>query len=190
MTLKNHYKKIFVGVAALFVLFAPISLVPRFNFALAQTTNVTATPKPAGTTVTPTPTTGQSTQKTPTPTTPNLFACTAAGGSLATCGVYLIAIVINGIITVGIAIAAFFTRIGLSANSQIFSSPEVQTGFSVALAIANFGFVLGIIIIALATIIRNQTYGIKQLLWKLIMMAILVNFGLVITGPIVGISDI
>jgi hypothetical protein len=65
----------------------------------------------------------------------------------------------------------------------------VQTGFSVSLAIANLGFVLGIIIIAIATIIRNQTYGIKQLLWKLVVMAILVNFGLVITAPIVGFAN-
>lgn len=80
-------------------------------------------------------------------------------------------------------------QLGLQFNDTLFKSPAVLTGFSVSLSIANLGFVLGIIIIAIATIIRNQTYGIKQLLWKLVMMAILVNFGLVITAPIVGFAN-
>jgi hypothetical protein len=91
--------------------------------------------------------------------------------------------------TLAVVAGAFFVRLGLQFNNNIFNSPEVQTGFSVSLAIANLGFVLGIIIIAIATIIRNQTYGIKQLLWKLVFMAILVNFGLVIMAPIVGFAD-
>lgn len=86
-------------------------------------------------------------------------------------------------------LGAWLVELGLQFNNNIFNAPAVQIGFSVSLAIANLGFVLGIIIIAIATIIRNQTYGIKQLLWKLVMMAILVNFGLVITAPIVGFAN-
>jgi hypothetical protein len=65
----------------------------------------------------------------------------------------------------------------------------VQTGFSVSLSLVNLIFVLGIIVIALATILRNQSYGIKALLWKLVVMAILVNFGLVIMAPILGFGN-
>ncbi len=106
-----------------------------------------------------------------------------------TSAVYYVSLTIDKIMTFAVVGGAFLVRLGLQFNDNIFNSPEVQTGFSVSLAIANLGFVLGIIIIAIATILRNQTYGIKQLLWKLVFMAILVNFGLVIMAPIVGFAD-
>ena len=117
---------------------------------------------------------------------PNVFSCLT---SPATCGVFYVALTVNGFMGVLVSVGAFLVRLGLQFNDNIFNSPAVLTGFSVSLAIANLGFILGIIIIAIATIIRNQTYGIKQLLWKLVFMAILVNFGLVITAPIVGFAS-
>ena len=48
---------------------------------------------------------------------------------------------------------------------------------------------LGIIIVALATILRRETYGIKSILWKIVIMAILVNFVLVIASPLIGFSS-
>ena len=77
----------------------------------------------------------------------------------------------------------------LQINADIVNSPVVQKGFPIVLAIANLGFVLGIIVIAIATILRKETYGVKQILWKLIVMAILVNFGLVIAGSVIKITD-
>jgi hypothetical protein len=106
-----------------------------------------------------------------------------------TSAVYYVSLTVDKIMTLAVVGTAALVRLGLQFNEYIFTSPEVTTGFSVSLAIANLGFVLGIIIIAIATILRNQTYGIKQLLWKLVFMAILVNFGLVIMAPIVGFAD-
>ena len=77
----------------------------------------------------------------------------------------------------------------LNINDNVFQSFVVQTGFSISLSLANLGFVFGVIIIAIATILRNQTYGMKQILWKLVVMAILVNFGLVIMGSIFNFAD-
>jgi hypothetical protein len=150
MSLKNHYKKIFLVAVILFV--AINFCVPHLALAADST---------------------QSAQ-------PNFFTSPITGA------VYYVATVIDEIMSFAVMGTAALVRLGLQFNDNIFTSPAVQTGFSVSLAIANLGFVLGIIIIALATILRNQTYGIKQLLWKLVFMAILVNFGLVITGPIVG----
>jgi hypothetical protein len=196
MAHKNHYKKIFVTAAALFILFAPVGMTSggmivgtahslnqamfsplnhstlpisfRLNLALATTT-----------------TTGVGAGTTPTQN-PDLFSCAAVG---VTCAVYYVALTINGAMAMLLMIFGYVIRLALQFNNNIFNSPAVQTGFSVTLAIANLGFVLGIIIIAIATIIRNQTYGIKQLLWKLVVMAVLVNFGLVITAPIVGFAN-
>lgn len=100
-----------------------------------------------------------------------------------------IAYVIAFIAGVIIGIEAWLIGVMLSINAAVFQSSIVQQGFGVTLAIANLGFILGIIVIAIATILRNQTYGMKQILWKLVVMAILINFGLVIMAPIFGFAN-
>lgn len=125
-------------------------------------------------------------QQTPNMPSVSFFGCVS---NPATCGIYFVGVAAQWILNLGVTVAAYGIQLGLQFNNHIFDSPFVQTGFSVTLGITNLGFVLGIIIIAIATILRSQSYGIKQLLWKLVAMAILVNFGLVITAPIVGFSD-
>lgn len=98
---------------------------------------------------------------------------------------YLIAM----IFAIVIAIEAWVIGVVLSINASVLQTTFVQTGFSISLSIVNLAFVLGIIVIALATILRSQTYGIKQLLWKLVVMAIIVNFGLVIMSPIFALGN-
>ena len=117
---------------------------------------------------------------------PNLFSCFS---SLGTCLVYVVSLTVNGIIGLFVALGALFVRLGLEFNAHVYDSPLVQRGFGVSLSIANLGFVLAIIIIAIATILRSETYGYKKTLWRLVVMAILVNFGLVITRPIVSFAD-
>ncbi len=69
------------------------------------------------------------------------------------------------------------------------NSPIVQYGFPVMLSLANLLFVLGLIVIALATILHIESYGIKNVLWKLVVVAIAVNFGLIIAGTILNFAD-
>lgn len=114
------------------------------------------------------------------------FSCLS---NVATCGIYAASLTINAIIGLLITLGGWFIRLGLQLDANIYNSPTVTTGFSVALSLANLGFVLAIIIIAIATILHRETYGIKKLLWKLVVMAILVNFGLVVTSPIVGFAN-
>jgi hypothetical protein len=102
---------------------------------------------------------------------------------------FAISYLIAAIVGIFIAIEAWLIGVVLSMNAGVLQSTMVQTGFSVSLSLVNLVFVLGIIVIALATILRNQSYGIKSLLWKLVVMAILVNFGLVIMAPILGFGN-
>lgn len=88
-----------------------------------------------------------------------------------------------------IVVEAWFVELFLNINTRVVSSSIVQNGFEVTLSIANLGFVTAIIVIAIATILRSQTYGIKQILWKLIVAALLVNFSLVIAGVIINFAD-
>lgn len=100
-----------------------------------------------------------------------------------------ISVVITWILGVAIAIVSWSLGVVLSLNGDIVNSPVVQSGFYAVLSLANLGLVLGIIVIAIATILRNQTYGIKQILVKLIVAAVLINFGLVIAGGVIKFAD-
>src|SRR3989344_3716000 len=64
-----------------------------------------------------------------------------------------------------IALETWVLTLVLTINGNIVNSPVVQAGFPAVLALANLGFVLGIIVIAISTILRKQTYGLKQILW-------------------------
>lgn len=119
---------------------------------------------------------------------PSLFDCWRSPVS---CALYYVTLTINSILGILVAIAAKITAIALEFNSFVGSDENktVQLGFNLTLALANLGFVAAIVVIAVATILRQQTYGVKQLLWKLVVAALLVNFSLTITGAILNFSD-
>lgn len=88
--------------------------------------------------------------------------------------------------------AAFFTDFALKINFRILDAdfnPFVSTGWSISRDLANLGFVLFIIIIAIATILRYQEYAAKSTLAKLIAVALLVNFSLMGAGVFVDFSN-
>lgn len=98
---------------------------------------------------------------------------------------YVAGYIAGMIFWVGAALVGFT----LDMNAKIISQPIVQIGWKITLSFANLGFVLAIIVIAFATIFRMQSYAIKQVLWKLIVAALLVNFSLVIAGAFINIAD-
>jgi hypothetical protein len=116
----------------------------------------------------------------------NFYSC---WDSPLTCAIYGVSYVANEILGLVVSLGGVLIVVGLAIDNAVVQSPAVQQGFGVTLSLANLGFILGIIVIAIATILRSQTYGIKQSLWKLVVMAILVNFGLVITAPIIGFAN-
>jgi hypothetical protein len=120
-------------------------------------------------------------------TTPSPYSCGIT--SLVTCGVNFITYFISKVFDLFILIGGWLVEQGLQLTNKVYSSTAVQSGFGAMLALANLGFVLAIIVIAIATILQSETYGYKKALWRLVVMAILVNFGLVITAPIVGFAN-
>lgn len=65
----------------------------------------------------------------------------------------------------------------------------VEAIWTVLRNIVNAILVLGLIGIAIATILGYEKYAWKQILWKLILVALLVNFSLVIAGTVVDASN-
>ncbi len=104
-----------------------------------------------------------------------------------------IAFVVNYIVSyifgAAISVILYFITVIVSLNFGLAQSPLVQSGFPITLSIANLGFVLAIIVIAIMTIIRWEAYALKNTLLKLVAAAILVNFSLVIASAILGFAD-
>lgn len=66
----------------------------------------------------------------------------------------------------------------------------VRMGWTITRDIVNMFFILGLIVIAFATILRIETYGIKALLPKLIIIALLINFSYLVCGLIIDATQI
>ncbi len=103
--------------------------------------------------------------------------------------IYGVSYFIAAIISIFIALETYVIGIVLQLNGQVMNSLAVQSGFTVTLAVANLGFVLVIVVIAITTILRLESYQMKKTLGKLIAAAILVNFSLVIGGAIINFSN-
>lgn len=91
-----------------------------------------------------------------------------------------------------VKMAAYLTNLSLELNFKILDTdynPYVINGWRISRDLANLGFVLFIIIIAIATILRYQEYAAKSTLAKLIAVALLVNFSLMGAGLFVDFSN-
>lgn len=66
----------------------------------------------------------------------------------------------------------------------------VKMGWTITRDIVNMFFILGLIVIAFATILRIETYGMKALLPKLIIIALLINFSYLVCGLIIDATQI
>lgn len=98
---------------------------------------------------------------------------------------YLISVIGYTVFTIEV----FFLQFLIDLNFTIVNSLSVQFGFSIVLAFANILFVAAVIIMAVATIVRYDTYGAKQILWKIVIAAIGVNFSLILAGTVINFSD-
>ena len=72
----------------------------------------------------------------------------------------------------------------LDPNSNVF----LFKGWTVFVNVADLALVISLIIIAFATMLNMETYGMKKNLWRLIVMALLVNFSLVLPGVLMDLS--
>lgn len=87
-------------------------------------------------------------------------------------------------------LGGLFLTFGLRLNGSLLLSPTVNVGWVITRDLANLGFVLAIVFIAIATILRVNQYGIKKILWRLVVAALLVNFSLTIAGIFLDMSGL
>lgn len=77
---------------------------------------------------------------------------------------------------------------GLSYTKR--DNPFIDAGLKITLPLANMAFILVFVIIAIATILGVESYGIRKTLPVLIIMALLVNFAPVLVGIMVDAGNI
>ena len=104
--------------------------------------------------------------------------------------------VVRAIIKFAQMIARFLVDLAADFFELIFVSGlrghqnVAKVGWDVTRDFANMFFILFMVIIAFATILRIERYGIKELLPKVIMIALLINFSMVICYVIIDFSNI
>jgi len=70
------------------------------------------------------------------------------------------------------------------------NNPIIELGLNVTRGFVNMGLVLALIVIAFTTILRIKKYETQKLIFKLIVVALLINFSHVICGVIVDAANI
>lgn len=66
----------------------------------------------------------------------------------------------------------------------------VQTGWSITRDLANMFFALVLLLMSFATVLQIETYGLKKLLGRLVIAALLINFSLVFAGVIIDFTQV
>ena len=77
-----------------------------------------------------------------------------------------------------------------TSNFPITAAPIVTLGWGITRDLANMFFILILLIIAFATVLRIKSWAISQLWWKVLVAALLINFSLVIAGFVLDFANI
>lgn len=93
-------------------------------------------------------------------------------------GIYYVILVALHLITdLLLALGGALIKSAISWNSDMINSAFVQGGYKIILGVANMGFIVALVVIAFATMFRSEAFGYKKALPKLIIAALLINFG-------------
>ncbi|MEK7647323.1 MAG: hypothetical protein AAB378_03090 [Patescibacteria group bacterium] len=84
----------------------------------------------------------------------------------------------------------FNFSLNLSLNSGALGKDIVSIGWAISRDVANLFFIFVLLYISIATILRLSGYGAKELLVRLVIVALLVNFSLVFAGAVIDASNI
>lgn len=120
-----------------------------------------------------------------------------------TAGVGAISDIINSFDTLMIRLLAFFAKllgklftwvvgmlVQVAGYNDFLKATAVVTGWVIVRDLANMFFVLILLVISIATILRVEAYSYKKLLPKLLLMAVLINFSKTICGIIIDFSQV
>lgn len=103
----------------------------------------------------------------------------------------VISVILTALFGIILSIEAAIIDYILSPTTFSFTHATVVTlGWGITRDLANMFFILILLVMAFATVLKIQSYAIKQLWWKILLVALLVNFSLVIAGFIIDFAQI
>lgn len=103
----------------------------------------------------------------------------------------VISSILGGLFGIILYIEAQIIDYVLSPNNFSFtSSPVVTLGWGITRDLSNMFLILILLVIAFATVLKIQSYAIKQLWWKVVAVALLINFSLVFAGVIIDFAQV
>ena len=80
--------------------------------------------------------------------------------------------------------------ISIAKYNNFVGQEEIKTAWAIVRDISNMFFILILLLIAFATILRVETYNMKRWLPKLLIMAVLINFSKTICGIMIDFSQV
>jgi len=92
-------------------------------------------------------------------------------------------------LALGVIISVILWLLTPSHFGGFVNFPPVKTLWTVVRNLTNLGLIISSVFIAIATILRIKKYSLENTLWKIIIVALLVNFSLVICGIFVDLSN-
>ncbi len=102
---------------------------------------------------------------------------------------FAVSYIVGFICSTAFTLASVLVTFGLYLNTTILDSEVVQLGWRFCRDLANLGFTIGIVVIAYATMLGYESYGMKNLIKNFILAAVLVNFSFSIAGFLIDISN-
>ncbi|OGZ32111.1 MAG: hypothetical protein A3I88_01870 [Candidatus Portnoybacteria bacterium RIFCSPLOWO2_12_FULL_39_9] len=97
--------------------------------------------------------------------------------------------IIHTLVSIFFWIAALFLQMVFGIE-EFTKAGVVQVGWILTRDLVNLLFILVLMVIAFATILRIESYGLKTALPKLLIAVLLINFSLVIAGIIIDFSQV
>jgi hypothetical protein len=80
--------------------------------------------------------------------------------------------------------------IDIASYNEFISNPQIKEAWVIIRDLCNMFFVLILLVIAFATILRIESYNVKKALPKLLIMAVLINFSRIIVGLLIDFSQV
>ncbi len=102
----------------------------------------------------------------------------------------VISVALGSVVSLIIYIEGLIIDYLLSPNFSFTKAPVVEIGWKITRDLANMFFILILLIIAFATVLRIERYALKQLLWKVVVAALLINFSLVMAGIVIDFTQV
>ncbi|MCK9439048.1 hypothetical protein M0Q39_03215 [Patescibacteria group bacterium] len=89
-----------------------------------------------------------------------------------------------------ILVMLVYVLIGIAQYNDFIDSNAVKFGWTLVRDLCNMFFILILLIIAFATILRVEQYNLKTWLPKLVLMAVLINFSKLICGVFIDVTQV